>query len=82
MLGDDVETYENDVVDDSIVCDSNLLLDSSPKRIYNVDIVTIIDVENLASDIIDVVIITLCELFSVLSHNYRIRHESLNKFRI
>ena len=25
LLGDDVETYENDVVDDSIVCGSNLL---------------------------------------------------------
>lgn len=70
------------IVDDSIVCDSNLLLDSSPKRIYNVDIVTIIDMENLASDIIDVVISTLCELFSVLSHNYRIRHKLLNKFKI
>ena len=54
----------------------------SPKRIYNVDIVSIIDMENLASEIIDVVISTLCELFSVFSHNYRIRRKSLNKFRI
>ena len=25
LLGDDVETYENNVVDDSIACDSNIL---------------------------------------------------------
>lgn len=82
LLGDDAETYENDVIDDSISCDSNLLLDSSPKRIYNVDIVSIIDLENLTSEIIDVIISTLHELFSVLSHNYRIRCKLLNKFRI
>ena len=82
LLGDDAESYESDVIDDNISCDSNFLLDSCPKKIYNVDIVSIIDMENLTSEIIDEVISTLRELFSVLSHNYRIRCKLLNKFRI
>ena len=63
LLGDDAESYESDVIDDNISCDSNFLLDSCPKKIYNVDIVSIIDMENLTSEIIDVVISTLRELF-------------------